>query len=256
MFFEDLNSVVEYIENHLKENINIKKLAQMLGTNQDTFKRIFSLICGVSVADYIKKRRLTICCADLKTRSVLEIAFSYGYSSSAGFSRAFYGFHKCFPSDIKQNVSVSLNAFLPIKISTNCGLKEINYCIENWGKQEFFGYALESDVHSLQQVVGKEYANFLQKYNPNDYYGITFYEKNGKAKYYFCLKTSQDGMEKVEIPAGQWLVLEYSGKFSDISKFVRAVYQDIGKKINYLPNGKIDMELYSNGKLKLCFLLK
>jgi len=255
MFFEDLNSVVKYIEAHIEEDIDIETLALMLGTNQDTFKRIFTLICGVSVTEYIKKRRLTVCCNDLKNMSVLDVAYKYGYTSSAGFSRAFYNFHKCYPSAVKQGDNVKLNAFLPIKISSNLGAKEFSYSIENWGSRELFGYHKECDVRSLQQVVGAEFASFLGKYQPTEYCGLTFYEPGARAKYWFCLYDEREGLSSVTIPAGEWLVLEYHGEFSEISSFVRAVYRDIGKQINYLPARKIDMELYSRDGVKLCFLL-
>ncbi len=173
MFFETLNSVVEYIENHLKDDIDINVLAQILNTNQDTFKRIFTLICGISVTEYIKRRRLTVCCADLKNFSVLDVAYMYGYSSGAGFSRAFYEFYKCYPSDVKKNAEVKLNAFLPIKISTNLGLSEINYSIENWGKMELWGYFVQSKVNSIPEIIGREYERFLAKYEVDEYYGIT-----------------------------------------------------------------------------------
>lgn len=256
MFFEQLNSVIDYIENHLKENIDLDNLASMLNTNQDTFKRIFALICGVSVAEYIKKRRLTVCCSDLKNYSVLEVAFAYGYTSNAGFSRAFYNFHHCYPSAVKQNKDVKLNAFLPIKISTNLGLTEINYNVVDLNKQEFFGYYIESEVSALPRVVGQEYKRFVSKFKTESYCGITIYEKDNRAKFWLCSNEICENLQKITLPAGTWLVLEYTGAYEDISKFVKTIYRDIGHQINCRLAHKIDMEIYTRSGVKLCFLLK
>ena len=54
MFFSSLNKVFDFIEQNLQDDISINSLGNILGTNEDTFKRIFTLICGMSIAEYIK----------------------------------------------------------------------------------------------------------------------------------------------------------------------------------------------------------
>ena len=57
--YEKLNKIIEYIENHLEEKIEYKELSKIIGVNEYTFQRIFSLISNVSISEYIRNRRLS-----------------------------------------------------------------------------------------------------------------------------------------------------------------------------------------------------
>ena len=254
MFFDNLNLVIDYIEENLTNNLDMGKLAGILGTNQDTFKRIFNLIYGISVTEYIKKRRLSVCCADLKDNSVLNVALMYGYNSSAGFSRAFYNFHKCYPSELKQNKNLKLNAFLPVKFSKDLGYETFNYSVETWGAQKFFGYYVKDKINKLPDLIQQEYPNFFFRYKPSEYCGVMFYEKE-EGKFWFCLKEPSKDLKEVVIPSGEWLVINYLGDYSEISKFIKQVYSELGGLINCKPTRKIDLELYYPNEVKLCFKL-
>ncbi len=66
------------------------------------FQRVFGIVCGVTVGEYIRRRRLTRAAEDLADGAkVLDTALKYGYSSSEGFSRAFFAFHGAKPSEVK-----------------------------------------------------------------------------------------------------------------------------------------------------------
>ena len=54
-----LNELIEYIENHLTDEISYSKLATFLGTNEYTMQSLFTLLCNISIADYIRMRRLS-----------------------------------------------------------------------------------------------------------------------------------------------------------------------------------------------------
>ncbi len=85
---------------------------------------------------------------------------------------------------------------------------------------------------------------------------LPFYEANGEAQFWLCSVDVRDDLSVISVPAGIWLVLDYRGSYSEISNFVKTIYRDIGKQINCSLAHKIDMERYSNGGVKLCFLLK
>ena len=57
--YVELNKIIEYIENHLKQKIDYNELSKMIGVNQYTFQRIFSLISNISISEYIRNRRLS-----------------------------------------------------------------------------------------------------------------------------------------------------------------------------------------------------
>ena len=57
--YTELNKIIEYIENHLEEKIDYKEISKMIGVNEYTFQKIFSVICNVSISEYIRNRSLS-----------------------------------------------------------------------------------------------------------------------------------------------------------------------------------------------------
>ena len=57
--YKSLNEVTQYIDQNLSEEINYDVLAKMLGVNTYTMQRLFTMIAGVSLSEYIRKRRLS-----------------------------------------------------------------------------------------------------------------------------------------------------------------------------------------------------
>lgn len=109
---EKLNLVIDYIENHLTENIEQKTIEKITCCSYYDITRSFSLITGVNISDYIRKRKLTLAGIELKYRNakVLDIALKYGYDSPVSFARAFQAFHGFNPSLARKKDTV-LNSF-------------------------------------------------------------------------------------------------------------------------------------------------
>lgn len=66
--YKILNEMINYIEENLEEKIEYKKLSQIMGVNENTMQKLFSVLCDCSISDYIRKRRLTKAGADLLNR--------------------------------------------------------------------------------------------------------------------------------------------------------------------------------------------
>ena len=83
-----LKELVEYIENHLTEEIEYKELAKILLVNEYTLHRIFYFVTNITLAEYIRKRRLSMAAIDLleKNSKVLDVAIKYQYDSGTSFS--------------------------------------------------------------------------------------------------------------------------------------------------------------------------
>lgn len=102
--YVELNKIIEYIENHLEEKIEYKELSKMIGVNEYTFQRIFSLISNVSISEYIRNRRLSNAGQELylNNEKVIAVAIKYQYNNATAFSRAFEKFHGIKPSEVKK----------------------------------------------------------------------------------------------------------------------------------------------------------
>lgn len=87
---KDLNAVVEYIEQHLTEELALEDVAAYVGESDYHFRKIFQAISGLPLSTYVQKRKLSRAHEELRQgERVTAVAFKYGYQSVEGFSRAF-----------------------------------------------------------------------------------------------------------------------------------------------------------------------
>lgn len=114
---EGIQSTVDYIEENLTEELDIEDIAAKAYVSPFHFQRIFSALCGMTVGDYIRCRRLTLAAQELSSSDikVIDAAVKYGYDSPDSFARAFTKFHGISPSAAKER-GASLKAFAPLRI--------------------------------------------------------------------------------------------------------------------------------------------
>ena len=116
-FIKGLQSAIDYIEDHLTDEIDYERIAQKAACSTFYFQRIFSALCDMSVGDYIRKRRLTLAGRDLNVNKekVIDVALKYGYESPEAFARAFSEFHGITPSEAKLDGS-KLKSFTRLSV--------------------------------------------------------------------------------------------------------------------------------------------
>lgn len=102
---KDLNDALEYIEEHLLEEIDINQVDRIAGCSNYHFQRMFTYLAQISLHEYIKRRRLSLAAIDcIQTNErILDIALKYGYQSNDSFTRAFVGFHGNTPSYLRKH---------------------------------------------------------------------------------------------------------------------------------------------------------
>ncbi|MFS0894681.1 AraC family transcriptional regulator [Microbacterium sp. 179-I 3D3 NHS] len=98
-----LNRVLEQVETHLSERIDVAALAKEVGTTEYHLRRMFSSLAGMPLSEYIRRRRMTLAAADLLgTDDLLDIAVRWGYGSTEAFTRAFRSVHRASPMDVRR----------------------------------------------------------------------------------------------------------------------------------------------------------
>ena len=84
-----LNAAMTYIEENLCAELDLDEAAKLACVTADSFARFFSYMTGMTLNEYIRRRRLTLAAQDLrKDGRIIDIAVKYGYDSAAAFSRA------------------------------------------------------------------------------------------------------------------------------------------------------------------------
>lgn len=126
---ERLNQSMAYIEEHLTGEIDHEQLGRIACCSAYHYQRMFTYMAGITLAEYIRRRKMSLAAFDLQggDERIIDIAEKYGYRSPTAFNRAFQSFHGIAPSAVKEE-GVSVKSFSPIvfKIAVK-GAAEMNY---------------------------------------------------------------------------------------------------------------------------------
>ncbi|WP_458352057.1 helix-turn-helix domain-containing protein [Pacificispira sp. HM-600] len=99
-----LNRVVDYIEQHLDDEMDVASLATSLGRTEYHLRRIFSSLAGMPLSEYVRRRRMSVAAADvLGDGDLMGIAVPYGYGSAEAFGRAFRAVHGVRPGHARRD---------------------------------------------------------------------------------------------------------------------------------------------------------
>ncbi len=109
---------LDYTEAHLTEAIDYDEVARKAASSPFHFQRMFGMLCGFTLGDYIRMRRLTLAACDLQQTGgkVIDIAMKYGYDTPESFSRAFARFHGISPTDARRGGNVKSFSRLSVKL--------------------------------------------------------------------------------------------------------------------------------------------
>lgn len=133
-WLDAMNRAVEYLEANITEKLDIEKVANIASSSTFHFQRMYHMITGVTVAEYIRRRRLTLAAQDiLSGKKIIEVAYRYAYETPEAFTKAFGKMHGISPSAAREP-GANLKAYpkLSFHISIK-GDKDMNYKIVNKG---------------------------------------------------------------------------------------------------------------------------
>ena len=136
-----MNAAIDYIENHLTDDIDFQKVAMEACCSSYNFQRMFSFITDIPLAEYIRRRRMTQAALELQNTDVkvIDIAVKYGYDSATSFARAFGALQGITPTEAKQT-GTKLKAYPKISFQISIrGEKGMDYRIETKEAFDVFG---------------------------------------------------------------------------------------------------------------------
>lgn len=127
-----IEDAIDYIEGNITENLTVGRIAEEVNTSAFYFQRGFSMLCGYTVGEYVRMRRLSVAGEELLSSDVkvIDIAIKYGYDSPDSFTKAFTRFHGSTPTDVRRGGAM-LKSFAPLHIKlTLDGGSTMEYRIE------------------------------------------------------------------------------------------------------------------------------
>ena len=232
-----MQKAIDYIEENLTEEIDYEKVAEKSYSSSYHFQRVFGILCGYTLGEYIRLRRLSLAGAELASgkEKVIDIALKYGYDSPDSFAKAFQKFHGITPSQARADGS-KLKSFsrLSIKILLEGG-STMNYRIEEKDemiltgyKRHFSGIPGERMEQEKEMYLKTRPLQYILKYLSgdleNDFNIITNIDENGydfyiasRLKKYFRENLDKEGIlgeefaryyENITIPKCTYAVFE------------------------------------------------
>lgn len=117
-WIQSLSKAIHYIENNLTNDINVEDVSDHVYASSFNFQRIFNLVTGMTIGDYIRNRRLSLAGHEIfhtKNR-MIDVAMRYQYDTQESFSKAFTRFHGVTPSSVRKQKS-PVKVFHPLTIN-------------------------------------------------------------------------------------------------------------------------------------------
>lgn len=112
-----ISKAIQYIEEHITEELTADRISENINISSFYFQKGFAMLCGFTIVEYIRNRRLALAGNDLATgeEKIIDIAMKYGYDSPDSFTRAFTRFHGVTPT-VARKEQVMLKSFAPLKV--------------------------------------------------------------------------------------------------------------------------------------------
>ncbi|WP_408009249.1 GyrI-like domain-containing protein [Pseudalkalibacillus sp. A8] len=235
---KNFNSAIAYIEENLTDEIDFKEVARRAYCSEYHFKRMFSFLSGITLSEYIRRRRLTLAAFELRESNVkvIDIAIKYGYNSPDSFARAFQNLHGLTPSAARNN-GHSLKSFprMTIQLSIKGGT-EMNYRIEEKDAFRIVGikkrvsiifHGVNPEIASMWKTLNDEKINNLKKLSDVKPLGLIQastnfsegrMEEKGELDHYIGAATTKkcpDNLAQLQVPASTWAIFESIGPFPE-----------------------------------------
>ncbi|GMQ58029.1 helix-turn-helix domain-containing protein [Vallitalea sediminicola] len=265
--YKEMQGVIDYIEEHLDEDMCIDMLAEMGMLSKFYFQRLFYKLVGVTVMEYVRLRRVARASEDINNGGkITDIAFGNGFNSLETFTRAFKSVYSMTPSEYKKK-EIPLAHFYKPDISLKYRAVDIGVPLIASGVVIEFGVKeIEKDIKVMgimeeceigvagpdnPGVAWNKYVEMKNKINNqsimNVEYGISFpSDKQGKFNYLASVQVDEfdntnDKLYKYVVPKGLYVVCTFSAE-----NFFELTNAALDKAMAYLlqtwlPNSDYDM---------------
>ena len=273
-WIQGMQRAIDYVEAHISEEIDFTEVAKQSYSSSFHFQRVFGILCGFSLGDYIRMRRLSLAGEELSkgNAKIIDIALKYGYDTPESFSRAFTRFHGITPSEVKHGGNAKFFTPLSVKLTLTGGSK-MDYRIE---KRDAFKVVCKrkevekpqsgnatADITAMWQdfgadgTMGRLIACMPENPVMKGLLGICFSSELNAERFPYGIGVEYDGrkvdadLEVVTIPASTYAVFTSKGKMPDafIETYHRIVTEFFPQSTQYEYAENVEFEVYSSANI-------
>ncbi|MCM3292651.1 AraC family transcriptional regulator [Paenibacillus sp. MER 180] len=262
-----MKSALDVIEAKMLEPLDMAELAKAAYSSPHHFQRMFYMLTGMTVAEYVRKRRLTLAAQELAMSGskVIDVAMKYCYDSPESFSKAFRKLHGISPSEAR-NSGVQLKAFPRISFHLSLkGDKEMDYRIVQREAFTVVGKSIQTTTKEGENSIEipkfwrDTYADgtgaSISALGKNrDILGVCYGAQQGGEVFNYAIAVetdrteSEDGFEFIQVPAATWAVFTSIGPMPGaIQEVWNRIYQEWFPATDYEQAEIPDFELYPPG---------
>lgn len=267
-----IQNALDHIEEHITEELDYDEIAKQAACSGFYFQRIFGILCGYTLGEYIRNRRLSIAGSELSAGNikVIDAAFKYGYDSPESFARAFAKFHGITPSQAKKDGSKLKNfSRLSVQIILKGG-SVMDYKIV---KKNAFKVMEKTERHMIDDSENKNtipefwdrshkdgtVKKLLELSSDKEFiFGVCYnHAPTDKQSFDYSIAAVcsddtavPDGYRISEIPARTWAVFECIGPMPQaIQQLWHRICTEFFPTSKYKPTYEMDIEAYPSGNM-------
>lgn len=254
-----IEDAITYIEENITEELTISRIAGEVNTSAFYFQRGFSMLCGYTVGEYVRMRRLSIAGEELLSSDVkvIDLAMKYGYDSPDSFTKAFTRFHGSTPTDVRRGGAM-LKSFAPLHIKlTLDGGSMMEYRIEKKKAFKVMGisrdFSYENANTDVPQFWNEAYVQAEEK-PVLGIYGVCFDEEMAGNKFRYMIADDYDAeqaekkkLDIHEIKEHTWAIFPCRGPMPlPLQEVNRRIFSEWLPASNYEIAEGYNIEYYSN----------
>lgn len=257
---ECISKAISFIEDNINDELTIESIARQALVSPFYFQKGFAMLCGFTVGEYIRCRRLALAGSELVSTNtkIIDIALKYGYDSPDSFTKAFSRFHGVTPTAVRKGEAM-IKSFAPLKIKLTLeGGYTMDYKVV---KKDQFTIIGLSKVFAYEEAVieiPKLWAEYFQTGKSDavcGMYGVNIDESMSGNEFEYLIADNYDPIREIPegfvtriIPAYTWAVFACKGPMPQ-------TIQDVNRKIfsEWLPSCKdyeiaagYNIEMYSD----------